>query len=56
MSPSSKRVPHDEARRLRRLEVLETLREAAELRARLRPRRQQMEKARALLQARTTRG
>ena len=46
----------DEARRARRLEVLERLREAAALRARLRPRRQQLERAKALLHARTTRG
>lgn len=56
MSPSKKRTPEEEARRQRRLEALETLREAAELRARLRPRQQQLERARALLHARTTRG
>ena len=56
MSPASKRTPADEERSQRRLEVLETLREAAALRARLRPRQSQLERARALLHARTTRG
>jgi malate synthase len=57
VSPQKKRSEEEEeARRLRRLEALEALREAAELRARLRPRRQQLARARALLQARTTRG
>ena len=45
-----------EAERRRRRDVLDTLREAAALRARLRPRTQQLERARALLHARTTRG
>ena len=54
--PRPKRSPEEELRRKRRLEVLETLREAAELRARLTPRRQHLERARALLHARTTRG
>jgi hypothetical protein len=56
VSSPRKRTPEEEARRKRRLEVLETLREAAELRARLRPRRQHLDRARALLHARTTRG
>jgi hypothetical protein len=45
-----------EAERRRRLDVLDTIREAAALRARLRPRSQQLQRARALLHARTTRG
>ena len=56
MSPEDQRTDEQEARRLRRLEALDTLREAAELRARLRPRQQQLARARALLHARTTRG
>lgn len=52
----SKRTPEEEERRKRRLQALETLREAAELRARLRPKHAQLERARALLHARTTRG
>lgn len=54
MAPSPRRLT--EAERRRRRDVLDTLREAAELRARLRPRASQMERARALLHARTTRG
>lgn len=45
-----------DAERRRRRDVLDTLREAAALRARLRPRASQLERARALLHARTTRG
>jgi len=45
-----------EAEQRRRRDVLDTLREAAALRARLRPRASQLERARALLHARTTRG
>ena len=45
-----------EAERRRRLDVLDTLREAAALRQRLRPRASHLERARALLHARTTRG
>ena len=45
-----------DAERRRRLDVLDTLREAAALRQRLRPRASQLERARALLHARTTRG
>jgi hypothetical protein len=45
-----------EAERRRRLDVLDTIREAAALRARLRPRAQQLQRARALMHARTTRG
>ncbi len=57
VSPSSKSTPEEEeSRRLRRLEVLEALREGAALRARLRPRREHLDRARALLRARTTRG
>lgn len=51
-----RRTRQEEERRKRRLQALETLREAAELRARLRPRQAQLERARALLHARTTRG
>ncbi len=54
MSPAARRLTEPERRRRR--EVLDTLREAAELRARLRPRASQLERARALLHARTTRG
>ena len=54
MSPAPRRLTAPERRRRR--EVLDTLREAAELRARLRPRASQLERARALLHARTTRG
>jgi hypothetical protein len=43
-------------RRRRRQELLDTLREAAELRARLKPRTAAIERSRALLHARTTRG
>jgi hypothetical protein len=45
-----------EEQRRRRRQVLDALKEAAELRARLRPRTTQVERARALLHARTTRG
>lgn len=54
MSPAPRRLT--DAERRRRRDVLDTLREAAELRARLRPRASQLERARALLHARTTRG
>jgi hypothetical protein len=43
-------------RRRRRQELLDTLRQAAELRARLRPRASALARSRALLHARTTRG
>jgi hypothetical protein len=43
-------------RKRRRRELLETLREAAELRERLAPRASALAKSRALLHARTTRG
>ena len=43
-------------RRQRRLALLESLREASELRARTRPRTVRLERARALLHARQTRG
>jgi hypothetical protein len=43
-------------RRRRRQAVLDTLREAAELRARLRPRTSAIERSRTLLHNRTTRG
>ena len=49
-------TPDETERRRRRLEVLETLSEAAALRARLHPRREQAARARALVHARTTRG
>ena len=51
--------PHSadpDLRRQRRLALLESLREATELRARTRPRKERLERARALLQARHTRG
>ena len=51
--------PHSadpDLRRQRRLALLEELREAAALRARTRPRKQRLERARGLLQARRTRG
>ena len=50
------KTPEELERRERRLRALETLREAAELRARLSPRRAQLARSRALLHARTTRG
>ena len=53
---ASSRTPEEEERRLRRLRALDLLREAAELRARLQPRRAALARARALLRARTTRG
>jgi hypothetical protein len=43
-------------RRRRRQELLDTLRQAAELRARLHPRANAIARSRALLHARTTRG
>lgn len=43
-------------RRRRRRELLDTLRQAAELRARLHPRANALARSRALLHARTTRG
>lgn len=43
-------------RRRRRQELLDTLSQAAELRARLRPRANALARSRALLHARTTRG
>ena len=43
-------------RRKRRQELLDTLKEAAELRARLAPRASALARSRALLHARTTRG
>ena len=43
-------------RRRRRQELLDTLREAAELRARLTPRASALARSRALLHSRTTRG
>jgi hypothetical protein len=51
--------PHSgdpDLRRQRRLALLEELREAAALRARTRPRKERLERARALLQARQMRG
>jgi len=55
----SRSDPHSadpDLRRRRRLALLESLREAAELRARTRPRKERLEQARALLHARHTRG
>jgi hypothetical protein len=43
-------------RKRRRRELLETLREAAELRSRLTPRASALARSRALVHARTTRG
>jgi hypothetical protein len=43
-------------RKRRRQELLDTLRESAELRARLTPRASSLARSRALLRARTTRG
>lgn len=54
MSETSRRLTDTERRRRR--DVLDALREAAALRARLRPRASQLERSRALLHARTTRG
>ena len=57
--PVSRPDPHSaepDLRRQRRLALLEELREAAALRARTRPRRERLERARTLLQARHTRG
>ena len=51
--------PHSaelELRRLRRLALLHSLEEAAGLRARTRPRKERLERARALLHKRHTRG
>ncbi len=51
--------PHSadlDLRRQRRLALLEALHEAAELRARTRPRKERLERARALLHTRHTRG
>ena len=51
--------PHSadpDLRRQRRLALLESLREAAELRARTQPRKERLARARALMQARQTRG
>ena len=58
-APVSRPDPHSadpDLRRQQRLALLESLREAAELRARTRPRRERLERARALLHARHTRG
>jgi hypothetical protein len=46
----------DADRRRRRQAVIDALREATELRQRLRPRSASLERARALVHARTTRG
>jgi hypothetical protein len=54
VSETSRRLT--EAERRRRRDVLDALKEATALRARLRPRASQLERARALLHARTTRG
>lgn len=57
--PVSRPDPHfhdPDLRRQRRLALLESLREAAELRARTRPRKERLARARALLQSRQTRG
>ena len=53
---ASQGTPEEQERRRRRLEALETLREAAALRARLTPRQTNLARSRALLHARTTRG
>jgi hypothetical protein len=49
-------APASLERRRRRQELLDTLRQAAELRARLHPRANALARSRALLHARTTRG
>lgn len=49
-------VPMALERRRRRQELLDTLRQAAELRARLHPRAAALARSRALMHARTTRG
>jgi hypothetical protein len=53
MQPATLSAPE---RRRRRQELLDTLRQAAELRARLHPRANALARSRALLHARTTRG
>ena len=50
------RTPAEEERHQRRLDALETLQHAAELRERMHPRQRHLARARALLHARTTRG
>jgi hypothetical protein len=54
MAETERRLTEDERRR--RLALLDSLEQAAEVRARLRPRAAQLARARALLHARTTRG
>jgi hypothetical protein len=54
--PKKQRTPEEQERRRRRQELLDALKEGAELRARLAPRAGQLAKARALLHNRTTRG
>ncbi len=56
MSAPDPQFADPDLRRQRRLALLQSLREAAELRARTRPRKERLERARALLQARQTRG
>lgn len=58
MARTSEREAAESAaeRRRRRQAVLDTLQEAAELRARLRPRSSALERSRTLLHNRTTRG
>ena len=56
MSAPEPRQLSDVERRRRRAAVLDSLREGAELRARLRPRATHLERARDLLRARTLRG
>ena len=50
------KAPDAAERRRRRQAVLDAMREAAELRARLRPRASALERSRTLLHNRTTRG
>ncbi|MCA1712886.1 MAG: hypothetical protein LC789_15125 [Actinobacteria bacterium] len=54
VTASGKDAAHE--RRRRRQELLDSLREAAELRARLTPRASALARSRALLHSRTTRG
>ncbi len=54
--PSDRTVAADADRRRQRQAVLDTLREAEQLRARLRPRTSALARSRTLLHNRTTRG
>lgn len=56
MTAPESRPRSDDERRRRRRDVLDALREGAELRARLKPRATHLERARDLLRQRTLRG